>query len=56
MICPECLGRMVVVDNGDGDPVWICRCGTALAYNPSEDGADDGRLEEMKIRAMESDR
>ncbi len=56
MLCPECFAEMTVVDNGGGDPVWLCRCKTVLEYEPGDETGDDGGLEEMKIRAIEGDR
>ncbi len=50
MLCPECFAEMTVVDNGDGDPVWICRCKTVLEYEPDDEGGNDDGHEEMKIR------
>ncbi len=56
MLCPECLKEMVLVDNGDGDPVWLCRCKAVVDYDPGEGCGDGGKLEEMEIKAFESDR
>ena len=55
MLCPECLAEMTVVDNGIGDPIWICSCKTVLDYEPDDEGGDDDGLEDMKIRAIEGD-
>jgi hypothetical protein len=56
MLCPECFAEMTVVDNGNGDPIWICRCKTVLEYEPGDEGGDDDGYEEMKITAYEGDR
>lgn len=52
MLCPECFAEMTVVDDGIGDPIWICRCKAVLAYEPDDEGYDDGSLEDAKIRAV----
>ena len=49
MLCPECFAEMVIVDNGNGDPVWLCRCKAVLDYDPREEWEDDGK-EEMNFR------
>lgn len=55
MLCPECFAEMTVVDSGNGDPMWICRCKTVLEYEPGDDWWDDDGYEEMKIRESEGD-
>lgn len=51
MLCPECLAEMTVVDNGDGDPVWLCRCKAVLDYDPGEEWGEDGK-EELNVRGF----
>ncbi len=47
MWCPKCCNKMIVVDNGGGDPCWTCpACRCVMAYDrgdedPLYDGRDD---------------
>ena len=46
---------MSLVDNGELGPVWKCRCGVVLDYEPDDVGEDDGRFEELQIMAHEGE-
>ncbi len=50
MLCPECFTRMSVVDDGWGNPSWVCpNCCCALDYSREDEEplfeAEEDKLE-----------